>query len=275
MDSQLLLRTAGVCDFDPEHLLEVFGKQRKRFVAVLQDFGPDDWVAATRCADWSAHDVVRHLCDCNTVAEGTDPGILDIGAGYDPRVTPGRRLSAIPEEPPAATLGRLVATTEALLRLAQGRLARSQRFEVRLPFGPMDWTVLVLHAYWDSWIHERDLLLARGAEHPTDDDATFYATSYGLFIAAAVAQLFGHPVRQKMTLSGDGGGVFELDGSGRVVTLRATQVTAGGPPAAKVTDALAGRSSVATILCDLPSDSCAALSCLADFFNAPAESSPT
>jgi hypothetical protein len=38
----------------------------------------------------------------------------------------------------------------------------------------MDRTVLVLHAFWDSWIHERDVLLARGTEHPTDDDAALY-----------------------------------------------------------------------------------------------------
>jgi hypothetical protein len=28
----------------------------------------------------------------------------------------------------------------------------------------MDWTVLLLHLFWDSWIHERDVLLARGAD---------------------------------------------------------------------------------------------------------------
>ena len=57
---KLLLQAAGVCDFDPEHLLDVFGQQRQRFVAVLRGFGPDDWAAPTRCTDWSAHDVVRH-----------------------------------------------------------------------------------------------------------------------------------------------------------------------------------------------------------------------
>lgn len=38
----LLLRTAGVCGLSPEHLLEVFGEQRRRFAAVLQGFGPCD-----------------------------------------------------------------------------------------------------------------------------------------------------------------------------------------------------------------------------------------
>ena len=40
---KLLLQAAGACDFDPEHLLDVFGQQRQRFVAVLQGFDPDDW----------------------------------------------------------------------------------------------------------------------------------------------------------------------------------------------------------------------------------------
>ena len=63
----LLLRTKGACDFDPGHVLDVFGGQRQRFLAVLQGFGPGDWAAPTRCADWSAHEVVRHLCDANAL----------------------------------------------------------------------------------------------------------------------------------------------------------------------------------------------------------------
>jgi hypothetical protein len=80
-------------------------------------------------------------------------------------------------------------------------------------------------------------LLARGREHPTDDDATHYAAAYGLFIAAAVAAMFGGQVQEKLTL---GGGVFDLD-SRDGVTLTVTRATAAGPPAAEVTDALAGR----------------------------------
>ncbi len=63
----------------------------------------------------------------------------------------------------------------------------------------MDWTVLVLHAFWDSWIHERDVLLAHGTDHPTSGDATAYAAAYGLFIAAAVASMLGDQVRQQLT----------------------------------------------------------------------------
>ncbi len=98
--------------------------------------------------------------------------------------------------------------------------------------------------------------------------------AYGLFIAAAVASMFGGPVRQKLTLGGDGGGVFDLDNRG-AVTLTVTRATTAGPPAAEVADALAGRSHIAAVLGDLPASSRASLSRMADFFNTPAGQSPT
>jgi uncharacterized protein (TIGR03083 family) len=272
---KLLLQTTGACDFDPEHMLDVFGRQRQRFVAVLQGFGPDDWAAPTRCTDWSAHDVIRHLCDNNirAAAIGPDDRMLDITAGYDPRITPSEWLSASAGESPGATLSRFLATTEQRLALDRARLAEGARFDVRMPYGAMDWTVRVLHGLWDSWLHERDVLLPRGVEHPTDGDATVYAAAYGLFTAAAVASVFGDPVRERLKLSGAGGGVFDLDSRGGV-TLTVTRATTAGPPAAGVADALAGRSPVAAVLGDLPAGSRGALSLMADFFNSPVGQSP-
>jgi uncharacterized protein (TIGR03083 family) len=274
--SKVILRTEGACEFDPEHLLDVFSEQRLRFVAVLQGFGPDDWAGPTRCADWSAHDVVRHLCDCNGIpaATATNDEMLVVTAGYDPRITPRGWLTASANESTAATFHRFVATTEEAFALARGWLAENRRLDVRLPYGPVDWTILMLHGLWDSWIHERDVLLAQGIEHPTDQDATFYVTAYGLFLAAAVASMFGDPLQEKLKLGGDGGGVFDLDSRGGV-TLTVNRVTTAGPPAAKVADALAGRSPVDAALGGLSARSRAALSRMADFFNTPVEPGPT
>jgi uncharacterized protein (TIGR03083 family) len=270
----VILRTDGGCEFDPEHLLGVFGEQRRRFVTVLRGFGPGDWAAPTRCALWSAQDVVRHLSDNNRNAVAVEPGdrMLDTTAGYDPRVTPRTLLAESADESPEATLARFVATTEERFARDRVRLAHGVRFDVRMPYGPMNWTIRILHGFWDSWLHERDVLLARGMKHPADDDATGYAAAYGLFIAAAVASIFGAQVREKLTLGGAGGGVFELDNSDGV-TLIATRVTTAGPLAAEVTDALAGRAPVAAVLGGLPAGSRAALSGLGDFFNTPVEPS--
>jgi hypothetical protein len=113
----LFLHTTGACEFDPEHLLDVFSDQRQRFAAVLQGFGAADWAAPTRCATWSAHDVVRHLCDGNGIGlawvSGTDDGALDLAAGFDPRITPRQWPAASAAESPGTV--RLVANRTAVL----------------------------------------------------------------------------------------------------------------------------------------------------------------
>jgi hypothetical protein len=215
---------------------------------------------------------VRHLCDANGIVHlGPDDRTLDVSAGFDPRTSPSARLAASAGEPPRETLARLVATTEDLLVVARRRLAEGHSFDVSLPFGTMDWTVLVLHGLWDAWVHERDVMLMRGADHPTDDDATFYATAYGAFLAAAVASIFfGDEVREQLTLGGAGGGVFDVDTRG-AVAVTATRATVAGPPAAVVVDALAGRAPIDDALAGVALGSRTALSRMAVFFNTPVE----
>lgn len=265
----MILRTSHRCDLDPGHFLEVFREQRKRFIGVLQGFSSDDWAAPTRCPEWSAHDVIRHMCNVSdAITLCADDRTLDMTAGFDPRTTPQRWLNASADEEPNDTLNRFTAKTEDLFTIARDRLARGSRFDVHLPFGPADWTILTLHIFWDSWIHERDVMLARGAAHPTSDAATRYATAYGLFIAATVAVMFGETPSHTFNFGGIGGGIFDLDSRGGV-TLTVTQVTVTGWPATQVADELAGRPQTHPVLSDLPADTRTALTRLADFFNTP------
>jgi hypothetical protein len=85
--------------------------------------------------------------------------------------------------------------------------------------------------------------------------------------------MFGHPVREKLTLGGDGGGIFDLDGR-EAVALTVDRVAAAGPAAADVADALAGRAEVSAVLGGLPAASRAALSRLGAVFNAPVKPGP-
>jgi len=255
---RLLLRTAGASDFDPGHLIDVLGEQRQRFGDILRGFGPADWAAATRCTQWSAQDVVRHLCDVSAVAitAGPDDQTLDFTRGFDPRATPRRWLAATAGERPAVTLDRFLSTTGDLLAVARDRLAQGRSFDVRLPGGPIDWTVLILHIFWDSWIHERDVLLARDLSHATDGDAIAYSAAYGVFIAAAITAMLGGQAARTLTLSGDGGGVYQVDHEHGLVTLTVTRGSAAGPPAAEMADMLGGRAPAG-----------ARLSPVASFFN--------
>jgi uncharacterized protein (TIGR03083 family) len=261
----LVLQTRGACDFGPERLLDVYAAQRWWFISVLRGFGPGDWAAPTRCAGWSAHQVVRHLADCAGIGAATTPGdgTLDVSGGFDPRTSPLEWLAASDGETPGATLARLATATDDMLSVSRDRVRDGRRFDVQLPFGPVDWTVRLLHSFWDSWVHERDVLLPRGAGYVSHGDATAYAVGYGVFIAAAVAQMFGDPVRATLRLGGDGGGIFFVGGRDGV-TLTVDRVATAGPPAAEVADALAGRSPAAAAG-DVP----AGLFSMAELFNTP------
>jgi uncharacterized protein (TIGR03083 family) len=289
---KLALRVGGECDIDPGHLIEVYAAQRQRFISILAGFGPADWAAPTRCAEWSAHQVVRHLCDVNgrVTAAAPDSEPPDAGAPFDARVTPREWLTATDGETPDATLARFKSTSLDMLEAGRAWLAEGRSFDVRLPYGSADWTVQVLHVFWDSWIHERDVLLARGAGHPSSDDATAYAIAYGVFIAAVIAARNGGQVQETLTLGGPGGGTFAVDTSGGVTVTAsrgaasqdtasagtasrgtASRATRTGAPAALVADALAGRGRpLAELLPGLPAGSQAALSTMARYFNTPA-----
>ena len=65
-------------------------------------------------------------------------------------------------------------------------------------------------------------------------------------------------MQEKLTLGGDGGGIFDVESRG-AATLAATRMVTLGPPAAQVTDALAGRSTDAAVLSGLSARSSTAV----------------
>jgi hypothetical protein len=96
------------------------------------------------------------------------------------------------------------------------------------------------------------------------------SVAHSLFVAAAVASLSGHPVQEKLTLGGDGGGALDLASNGGAVTLTVTGRIGAGPSAAEVADALAGRPPAA-VLGGLPAGARTTRSHLADSFNRPVD----
>jgi hypothetical protein len=148
-----------------------------------------------------------------------------------------------------------------------------------MPYGPADSTVLALHILWDSWVHERDVLLRRDtgpaadAGATADVGATGYAVAYGLFIAVTTAAQFGDRICDELTLSGDGGGTFALDNRRdeaiSVGRMPAARTPTTGPSAAEVADALAGRIPVDAALDGVALTTRTALARLAVFFNTP------
>ena len=281
----LFLRTAGACDLDPEHLLQVFSEQRRRFVAVLRGFGPDDWAAPTRCADWSAQDVVRHLCDGDAIGIAAGPGGRPARrhpAGFDRGGSPPLAGWLAASGPGVARChpgpSRSPATTEELLGTSQ------------LSGSPPGRQVSTSACRTGRWTGRSRLLHKlsgiRGSTNATCCSRRGRRTPHprrrnrlrdrvrGVPHRRGGVDVLADPVRERPTFGGDGGGGILAVDSRSGITLTVNRGSTAGPPAAEVADALAGRSPFAAVLGDLPPSSRAALSHMADFFNTPVAQTP-
>jgi hypothetical protein len=79
-----------------------------------------------------------------------------------------------------------------------------------LPFlyGPVPRSVVVLHFFWDAWIHERDVLLPLRRPHESSAVESRAAAAYGLMIGSVPIGLAGTSLDETIVLAGDGGGTF-------------------------------------------------------------------
>ena len=254
------LTNSPVYELDVHDVLDVYEAHRNRLIEQLAELSPSGWKAPSRCANWTVQDVVRHLCAINTL--GLDDTRQSPFENFDPRITPNDWMRETDGEDPGQTLDRFRTTSPDFFARNRSVADTGVDHLVAVPFGHEPWQVMVLHGFWDSWVHERDIALPLGLEHRTDAAGIRYASTYALFISAAVASLFGKPVVGMLALSGLGAGTCELRCDDGIVTVRAAGGGTGGVDAMMLADALAGR---VAHLPDVPP----ALWSLADFFNTP------
>jgi hypothetical protein len=221
---------------------------RHRVVDLGEGLDAGAWEGPSRCELWTAHDVLRHVRDCCRLHVGglRRDGRSPLEEPFDNRLTPRRWLEQSTGEPPAATL-------EELRRLgAEETDALGHRLEtpdgevVPGPYGPIPWTLLTTHVFWDAWLHERDVaeLVDGGLVSTPVEDAV--VALYALFIASMVAVLRSHPFAVTVALAGTGRDYVAAVSPGHVelrVAASPPDADLGGELAA-VVDALAGRGRV-------------------------------
>jgi uncharacterized protein (TIGR03083 family) len=159
-------------------LATAFVRQRERLVDTLTAMDDAGWRASSRCDGWTVQDVAAHLEGVNRFWQwsisnglaGTPTRLLD---GFDPKATPAAMVAVAQADgpPPAATLGSLADSSEALC--AQVAALDGDEWAVRAegPAGHIPIAAVVHHALWDCWVHERDIGLPLGqavAEEPDE-----------------------------------------------------------------------------------------------------------
>ncbi len=170
-------------------------RQRRRLADILDALELEQWTVASRCSGWSVHDVVSHLVGVNRFwalsvrsARAGNPTRLLVG--FDPVATPRLMVEPMHDLASAAVLDDFIASVDDLADALDGVDDGSWSLLAEAPPGHIALRAVALHALWDGWVHERDIVLPLGLTPVEQDDevtaSLLYAAVLGPALLAAV-----------------------------------------------------------------------------------------
>jgi uncharacterized protein (TIGR03083 family) len=175
-------------------------RQRRRLAALLAGLDEDQWAAASRCEAWSVQDVIAHLVTTNqfwafsigSALAGTPTRFL---VGFDPVTSPVELVEPSRTQPPAEVLAHFVETNEAIAAADAGLDDDGWSTIGEAPPGHVPLRAVAMHALWDAWTHERDIVLPLGLTPVEEHDEVAGCLAYGAALSPAFAIAAGSTQR--------------------------------------------------------------------------------
>jgi uncharacterized protein (TIGR03083 family) len=239
---------------DPSMMLV---RQQRRFAEVLATFGPDQWASPTRCTRWSVQDVVVHLVGANelwttSVTAGRAGSPTRLFEFFDPVTTPPRLVDAVEGWTRFEALAHYVAAADAMARAVAGLDGQGWSVTGESPLGHVALRLVLLHALWDSWIHERDVLLPLGLAPVLEPDEVVACLAYVAALGPALLAAGGSVRRGTLAVDGTEPEVQIVVDVGPSVLLRLDTTAAGAARlAGRAVDLIEGLSFRAPMTADV------------------------
>jgi len=208
-------------------------RQRRRLEGVLGELTAEQWASPSRCEGWSVRDVVVHLTSVNAFwALSARQGVAGtptrfLGA-FDPAATPSQMVAGVATTDPVDVLADFVRSNDGFL----GTIAAFGDDEwaalAESPIGHVSIGLMVQHALWDSWIHERDILLPLGLSQVEEPDEIESCLVYAAAVSPALGIGFGLECAPLLAVDATGPAVGFTVSVGAAVEVRAA-AAAGAP----------------------------------------------
>ncbi len=198
-----LLRLEGGTDDPAVPLL----RQRRRLGALLATLDDAQWATPSRCEGWSVQDVVVHLNSTNqffavSIGSGVAGSPTRLLAGFDPVASPARLVEERRGTPSAEVLEAYAATVEALAEVVTGLDDAAWEVPAEAPPGHIAARAVALHALWDAWTHERDIVLPLGIAHVEEDDEIAACLRYAAALGPAFLAATDDPRTDVLVVEG-------------------------------------------------------------------------
>jgi uncharacterized protein (TIGR03083 family) len=248
-------------------------RQRRRLASLLSGLDDEQWATPSRCEGWSVRDVIAHLVSTNqfwafsigAALAGEPTRFL---ATFDPVASPAELVDAGRSEPSSGVLDRFVATTEAIADAVGGLDDDGWSTLGEAPPGHVPLRAVALHALWDSWIHERDIVLPLGLTPVEEADEIAGCLAYGAALSPAFAVAGGSTRRGAIAVEASNRDVRFVVDVGESVVVGAgdapTDALRLTGPAVELLEALSFR---VPLTCPVPADQQWLLSGLAEVFD--------
>lgn len=249
-----------------DEFVGILATHHDRILEAWQALTPEQWEQPSRNPSWSAHDTVRHVADAVQLGAaqvlGESPPFT-LGA-FDPRTTPDVWLAESAGDDPARTIERFADAAERLRTRVGEKMTAGDSSLDATEYGPAHWTVNIVHIFWDSWLHERDVLLPLGLTAESTNDEQRLAAVYALLMAMVPARMMEQPFGVTVDLTGSGGRVVTaVHESGAISSAESMDAEADfAADLCSIVDSLSGRGAA---LEDLAPDAPAMLGSLAQF----------
>jgi uncharacterized protein (TIGR03083 family) len=187
-DGEPILSIEGSADDQRVPLL----RQRRRMAAALGALTDDQWAHPSRCEGWSVQDVIAHLVGTNafwalSIRSGLAGEPTRFLASFDPMATPAQMVAPMRVLAPSEVLEQFVETNQALFDAVAEVDDAGWSMLAEAPPGHLPIRLVAHHALWDSWVHERDVLLPLGIAPDEEADEVVSCLRY----VAALAPAFG------------------------------------------------------------------------------------
>jgi uncharacterized protein (TIGR03083 family) len=167
-------------------------QQRQRLVEVLGQLTDDEWSHPSRCDAWTVQDVITHLNSTNgfwvfSIGQAVAGEPTRFLSSFDPVASPADLVDSTQGTPPAATFEAFRTSTEDLVRVVEALDDDGWASLGEAPPGHVPLTLVADHALWDSWVHERDIVLPLGRVPVEDDGEVLTCLRYAAALGQALA----------------------------------------------------------------------------------------
>ena len=255
-------------ELDPAVVIRGYARHRRRFAASAGTLTAGDLAAPSRCSEWTVADVLRHGGDADDWMRTIWAGEVPFAA-FDPRVTPHESVLQGRSCSDAEARDRYIDSAEQMASDVEGSGPERWGLPSLSPVGRVPWWFSLLHVLYDSWVHERDVLLPLGRDVPVEADEVDAVLAYSLALVPIVSRVTGNAGPLDAVVCG-----FRVTaGEGPVTVAPAASERRNGVPvltgdAPVVVDGLSGRGSLDGVLAGDP-DVTHRLGELARFFTTP------